>query len=281
MAEQIFDKYKTEYESLFGALPPLDDVTRFPPLSAARTGCIPQNRTNPTPICDGPFHGMPGDQAEFDGMTRADQIAVTMVVANAGKAIAAYERRLSCGPTAFDAWLRGDEALSAAAQRGAALFVGKGECVSCHSGPFLSDQRFHNVGLAPALVQQDFIDANDRGAATGIVQLRASPLSSAGSFSDGSDGRIPPAPTAAMEGAFRTPILRCVSQRPTFMHTGQLRTLPEVVAFFDRGGDPAGAYPGTSELHPLGLYPQDESDLAAFLNALDGPGPTAALKGAP
>ena len=53
-----------------------------------------------------------------------------------------------------------------------------------------------------------------------------------------------------MNGAFRTPILRCVAQRPSFMHTGQLATLAEVVAFFARGGDPFG-YPGTSEIARL------------------------------
>ena len=41
-------------------------------------------------------------------------------------------------------------ALSRAEQRGAAVFMGGGACVSCHAGPRLTDGQFHNVGLSPA-----------------------------------------------------------------------------------------------------------------------------------
>ena len=76
-----------------------------------------------------------------------------------------------------------------------------------------------------------------------------------------------------LRGAFRTPTLRCASKRPSFMHTGQLRSLEQVVAFFDRGGDPAGHYPGENELTPLSLNSDEQADLVAFLATLDGPGP--------
>ena len=117
----------------------------------------------------------------------------------------------------------------------------------------MSDQQFHNVGLTPEVVQQAFIDANDQGAATGLAAAIADPLNTLGVFSDGSDGRLPEAVTPAMTGAFRTPTLRCVSMRPTFMHTGQIGTLAEVVAFFNGGGGSSG-YPGTSEIHALGPH---------------------------
>ena len=74
-----------------------------------------------------------------------------------------------------------------------------------------------------------------------------------------------------MTGAFRTPVLRCVSLRPTFMHTGQIATLAAVVAFFNDGGGSTG-YPGTSEIRALGLTSLEQSDLVAFLEALAGPG---------
>lgn len=282
MARQIYETYQAEYEAVFGPMPDLDDTTQFPPLAADLTGCLPPNRTNPPPICDGPFHGMPGDNAEYDGMTPANQTAVTQLVVNAGKAIGAFERELTCGPTPFDAWMHGDTgAISRSAQRGAAVFVGKGQCVGCHSGPFLSDQQFHNVGLSPIVVQQGFIDADDTGAGSGLLQLIASPLNSESPFSDGTDGRVPVTVSPAMNGAFRTPILRCVGMRPTFMHTGQMGTLAEVVAFFNQGGDPAGRYPGTSEISSLGLSDQDQSDLVAFLQALTGPGAPAELQAPP
>ena len=60
------------------------------------------------------------------------------------------------------------------------------------------------------------------------------------------------------------------------MHTGQFRSLAEVVAFFDAGGHFAG-YPGSNELKALGMSAQEKDDLASFLAALDGPGPAAAL----
>ena len=65
------------------------------------------------------------------------------------------------------------------------------------------------------------------------------------------------------------------------MHTAQMSALDQVVAFFDRGGDRVGGYPGTNELAPLGLTDLEESDLVAFLGALIGPGPAAELRVAP
>jgi cytochrome c peroxidase len=273
MAERLYAEYQPDYEAVFGSMPPLADATQFPPLSAELTGCQPTAPTSssPAPTCDGTFHGMPGDHAEFDGMSAENQTAVTQVVVNAGKAIGAFERLLTCGPTPFDAWMHGAAPVSRAAQRGAAVFVGAGQCTTCHSGPFMSDQQFHNVGLMPALVQQAFIDSNDQGAATGIASALADPLNTKGAFSDGYDGRLPAAVTPAMQGAFRAPILRCASMRPTFMHTGQLYSLTEVVSFFNAGGD-EGGYPGTSEIHPLGLTALQQSDLVAFLQSLLGPG---------
>jgi cytochrome c peroxidase len=280
MAERLFVAYRADYEAVFGAMPHLDDTSQFPALGATLTGCQPKNMTSPSPTCDGTFHGTPGDQAEFDGMTAKNQNAVTEVVVNAGKAIAAFERHLTCGPTPFDVWMHGGAPVSRSAQRGAALFVGAGGCVSCHSGPFMSDQQFHDVGLAPIIVQQDFIDSNDPGAAAGLAYALTNPINSASSFSDGNDGRLPASVPAADTGAFRTPILRCVAMRPTFMHTGQIETLAEVVSFFNAGGANDG-YLGTTEIHPLGLTPLQESDLTAFLESLTGPGPAAQLLGPP
>jgi cytochrome c peroxidase len=204
------------------------------------------------------------------------------VTVNAAKAIAAYVRQLRCGPGRFDAWLDGDAAaLTRAEQRGAALFAGKAGCVGCHAGPNLTDHAFHNVGLQPRVVAVAFIDENDRGAGEGIPAAIADPLNVRGAFSDGDDGRLPAAATPAMEGAFRTPTLRCLSGQPSFMHTGHMTTLDQVVTFFDRGGDAPGGYPGTSEIARLGLDARERADLVAFLGTLEGPGPVTALLAAP
>ena len=158
--------------------------------------------------------------------------------------------------------------------------------MKCHDGPYFSDHAFHNVGLAPARVQSlSFVDADDHGARDGLRAALADPLGTAGAFSDmpGGDGRLPTAIGDGFDGAFRTPTLRCVSKRTSFMHTGQLRRLDGalgVVAFFNRGGDtPIGAPTaiGANELHSLGLSLRETADVVSFLQALDGPGPAIEL----
>ncbi|HWB75974.1 MAG TPA: hypothetical protein VG755_13490, partial [Nannocystaceae bacterium] len=163
-----------------------------------------------------------------------------------------------------------------AEKRGAIAFVSKGECDGCHGGPMLSDYGFHNVGLVPQTVAVVFVDLDDYGASVGLEAARGDPLNSRGVWSDGDDARLPDTVDDAMIGAFRTPSLRCVATHPSFMHTGHMTELADVVAFFRRGGDPGG-FPGTSELHALDLDDGDEADLVAFLHALTGPGPSAEL----
>jgi cytochrome c peroxidase len=277
VAQQIHRRHRAEYQAIFGPLPPLDDAARFPPLTPETTGCLEVNTMAGSKfVC----RGLPGDGADYDHMQPDDQTAVTRVAVNAAKALAAYVRQLRCGPGRFDRWLAGDaKALTPAEQRGAAVFVGRGDCVRCHGGPRLTDGKFHNVGLSPTMVAVAIIDQDDRGAAAGVAQALVDPLSTAGPFSDG-DRKALPAPDPALEGAFRTPTLRCLSSHPSLMHTGQLREVEQAVAFFDRGGDRAG-YPGKNELHPLNLSEGERADLTAFLRTLDGPGPAPALLVAP
>jgi cytochrome c peroxidase len=275
VAQQIFALHRAEYESVFGPMPALDDAVAFPHVDPLDAGC------EEGPVETAQCHGKPGDGAEFDAMLEENQHAATQVAVNAAKAIAAYVRQLRCGPGRFDRWLDGDEeALSRSEQRGAALFVGRGDCATCHAGPRLTDDAFHNVGLRPTTVAVAFTDTGDRGAGEGIAAAQGDPLGSAGIYSDGDRGTLPTEVVPAMEGAFRTPTLRCVANQPSFMHTAQFPTLRHVVSFFARGGDPAG-YPGTNELSPLGLSDDEMNDLVAFLGALEGDGPAADLLGPP
>jgi cytochrome c peroxidase len=281
VAEQLARNYRTQYEAIFGPMPAFDDPQTFPQLSAAGSGCTPKYPGSPVAPCDGSFHGMPGDGAEYDHLDETSQQAVTLAVVNMGKAIGAYERRLTCGASRFDQWMHGSAAaLDASERRGAALFVGKSGCVTCHSGPFFSDQKFHNVGLGPKPVGVVFADLSDRGAAVGIATAISDPLNTHGAYSDGDDGRLPTTVSPQLQGSFKTPMLRCVSLRPSFMHTAQIRTLAQTVDFFNQGGDGPGLY-GTNELHPLGLSASEQEDLVAFLEALSGPGPDPGLQGSP
>jgi cytochrome c peroxidase len=52
------------------------------------------------------------------------------------------------------------------------------------------------------------------------------------------------------------------------MHDGSFATLDEVIDFYDRGG---ARNPGLdAKLRPLGLTPEDRTDLRAFLVSLTG-----------
>lgn len=261
VAQEIARSYREEYEAIFGPLPALDAYEELAPEEA---GCevLPED---PRAICERPG---------------IDDPEVTRVVVSFGKAIDAYVRQLSCGPGRFDAWVNGDEdALTAEEQAGARLFVGRGGCIGCHSGPYFSDQQFHNVGVPGSLSPFTGVDtAGDRGAAVDLAAAREDWLSSRGAFSDGDDGRLDRAPAGtALEGAFRTPMLRCAGRRPSYFHNGEYRSLHDVVQHFIDGGSGARGHVGTSELAPLDLSSEERDQLVAFLRALDGPGPRAEL----
>jgi cytochrome c peroxidase len=140
----------------------------------------------------------------------------------------------------------------------------------------LTDDQFHNVGISPAIVAVAIQDKDDHGAATGLAAALTDPTSTAGELSDGDRQLLPAQIGSTLDGAFRTPTLRCAASHPSYLHTAQLSSLDQVVSFFDRGGDVSG-FPGKSELTPLGLSEQERSDLVAFLGTLTGPGPDEAL----
>jgi cytochrome c peroxidase len=263
-AQRIASEYREEYESIFGPLPSLD---AYEELAAADAGCAE----------------LPTDLAERCPKPGQDDADVIRVVANMGKALGAYQRQLECGTSRFDAWLHGDlAALNAEEQAGAVLFIRSG-CDNCHSGPYMTDQAFYNLGVAH--LDTLFIEPfDDPGASIGLAAVQDDILNSRGEFSDGDDGRLDNVPedTSGLEGAFRTPGLRCVGRRPTYMHAGQMRSLEDVVLFFNRGGD-NGAYLGTKDpiMVPLGLTQEQRGQLVAFLRTLDGPGADAALLGPP
>ena len=87
----------------------------------------------------------------WEAMTAEDRTIVNRVLANWGKAIAAYEYQLISVDSPFDQFVSAGPGLGrrspAAAKRGARLFVGKAACIDCHSGPQLTDEQFHNIGV--------------------------------------------------------------------------------------------------------------------------------------
>jgi cytochrome c peroxidase len=243
LAHRIAMSYRASYEAVFGPLPALDDLARFPE------------------------SGAPGDPA-FDQMAPADREEVNRLTANVGKAFEAYQRKLATGPAPLDRFLAGDPAaLTAAQRRGLIVFVRAG-CIGCHAGPLLSDQQFHDLGV-PTLPGA----TPDRGRAEGLERLAADPFNAQGPYRDGPRPEPPSTPTPADVGAFRTQSLRNVARSAPYGHDGRFATLREMVDFhLAGGGRGAPGVLGTVDalLQRRALLTADEDDLLSLFDALNG-----------
>ena len=67
-------------------------------------------------------------------------------------------------------------------------------------------------------------------------------------------------------GRFRTPSLRNVGMTGPYMHDGSIRTLPEVVEFYAKGGHPNPALDAVIGTRALTV--EERADLVAFLGSL-------------
>ncbi|MDA0739265.1 MAG: hypothetical protein O3A59_10000 [Nitrospirae bacterium] len=157
------------------------------------------------------------------------------------KAIASFQRTLLSGNSAYDQFgIGGNEmALSANAQNGFRVFVGKGQCLRCHFGFNFTDERFHNLGVD---WDNDHIDVGRYGVTKNPKDL----------------------------GAFKTPTLREVARTAPYMHDGRFATLRQVVDFYDQGGIPNPHIDPV--IKPLNLTDLEKDDLVKFLHALNGEG---------
>lgn len=260
--------HRTEFEALFGPLPPMDDTTRFPPRAMPQPG-------DPTAP----------DNVAWEAMALADREAVNVAFVNFAKSIEAYERRLVPQRAPFDdyaAAVRAETdstALSADAIAGLRLFVGRAGCTNCHDGPRFTDDGFHNLAVPPSPGDEGRSLGRQRGA----LDVLADPFNCAGPYSDRRDAcaeleHLDPAfPDFA--GSFRTPSLRSVARTPPYMHNGTLATLDAVVRFYAEL--PGQAVVGHREmtLTPLTLTDDERRQLVAFLESLTGaPLPDALLK---
>lgn len=242
LAHRMATSFAAAYQKAFGALPALDDVTRFPE------------------------HGKPGDPS-WEGMLPADREAVEIVAANVGKALEAYERRAIAGRAPFDAFLLGDaSAITPQAVRGLTVFLRAG-CPRCHGGPMLTDERFHRVGLGVG------DGAADRGRATGLATLAANEFRGDGDYADPPRGPAPPTATADDVGAFRTPSLRNVARTAPYGHDGSVATLRDMVQRQLGGGLAGPLGPVDPLLEPRDVPSEDVDAILAFFAALDGSAP--------
>jgi cytochrome c peroxidase len=211
-------------------------------------------------------------------MAEGDRIAVNRIFAETGKALAAFQIRLESRDSAFDRFatglLSGDaralDELGKSARSGLRIFVGRGQCTLCHSGPMLSDGEFHDARARP----RDAEYVSDPGRAAAVSQLRDTEFGVAGLYADEPNPEMEVLlehlrDTPESFGQLRTPSLRNVATTAPYMSKGQFATLLEVVRFYSRGEGAARVdHHGEQVIAPLRLTSREEEDLVAFLQSL-------------
>ncbi|GAB3989623.1 cytochrome c peroxidase [Spirosoma daeguense] len=156
------------------------------------------------------------------------------------EALSAYERTLETSDTPYDRFVNGDDAaLSASAQRGRILFIGKANCANCHAGEDFTADRFKNIGLYDGQKLQDA-------------------------------GRYVITKDSTHMGHFKVPGLRNVALTPPYMHNGMFKTLRQVLDYYNQ---PDAVVKGShnrdlSLSAPLNLNEEELTDLESFLQAL-------------
>jgi cytochrome c peroxidase len=262
IARRIASQYAGDYEKVFGKLPDLQSL----PVAASPVGSL-------------------SEREAWTRMTESSHAQINRIYANMGKAIAAYERMIEYGESRFDhyanAVVSGNEAgqriLSTQEVRGLRVFITRGQCATCHSGPLLTDHAFHNTAVraTPA--------SPDKGRFEGVKKLLGDEFNCLGPYSDARpeqcvELQFLASDDSAQMGSFRTPGLRNVALRPPYMHAGQFTSLEQVVRHYMRA---PVATVGRSEITArstrdanrivIQLGEPDVADLVAFLSTLTGP----------
>jgi cytochrome c peroxidase len=167
------------------------------------------------------------EKAFTDGITKE----------NLGKAIASFERVLLRGDSPLDRFREMGQrsAMTAEERHGQWLYESKGGCWKCHNGPNFTDERFHNTG----------------------VSWKKEPLDL---------GRFSVTKVDTDLGKFKTPTLRGLSLTAPYMHDGSMKTLDEVVDYYNRGGNKNSNLDPL--IAPLNLSEEEKKALVAFLKAL-------------
>jgi cytochrome c peroxidase len=254
-ARYVAGYYRKDYERVFGRLPDVGDL----PSHASHAGDSAARTL---------WAAMP--------TSRRDE--VTRVYANMGKAIAAFERTISFGETRFDRYVAAEvsgkahtpaDALTEDEVAGLRLFIGKANCVNCHNGPRLTDDHFHNTGVAAS----PLVASVDSGRAVGVRQVQAGEFNCLSKYSDARPEQCSELRFTVTEGdelmrAYKTPSLRNIAERAPFMHAGQVATLGDVIAHYTRAPK---APLGKTELRRLSISSEERRQLEAFLRTLSAP----------
>lgn len=199
------------------------------------------------------------------------------VMVDAAKAMAAFQETLVTGKTPFDrfrdALAAGDRATAAeyptAAQRGAMLFFGPGNCAVCHTGPLFTNGEFADVAI-PYFTGPGRVDPGRHG---GIQKLKASPFNRLGRHSDATDPAVSWATRHVANnhqtfGQFKVPSLRELTRTAPYMHNGSVPTLQAVVEHYADINMERLHTDGEAILAPMDLSDRQKADLVAFLESL-------------
>jgi cytochrome c peroxidase len=179
---------------------------------------------------------IPGYRALFAKAFGGEEITMDRVA----MAIACFERTVLSGNAPYDKYKRGMKtALTAPQVRGMSVFFGQAMCDRCHEGANFTLNAYANLGVGTDKPEPDV-------------------------------GRYAVTHDPRDWGAFKTPTLREIEHTAPYMHDGSLRTLDEVVEFYNKGGIPNKNL--DAAIKPLHLTDQQKSDLVAFLKSLSGEG---------
>jgi len=194
---------------------------------------------------------------------------------NIARAIAAYERSPEVNPfsSKYDYYLKGKAKLSKIEKKGLKLFEGKGMCSNCHPSsmkkngelPLFTDFTYDNLGV-PKNPNNPFYNMPPKWNPDGADWI-----------DPGLGGFL----TDPQEwGKHKVPTLRNVDKRPypefvkAYVHNGVFKSLGEVVHFYNTRDVKDWPEPevaenvNTDELGDLGLTPDEEEAIVAFLKTL-------------
>ena len=172
-----------------------------------------------------------------------------------GLAIAAYERTLLSNQAPFQEWLHGDHsALNEQELRGAIVFFGKGNCVSCHTGPALNSMAFYGLGMknfdGPGTYGNDATKPEQKGR---------------GGFTGREEDMF----------KFKVPQLYNLADSRFYGHGASFTSVREVIEYKNNAIPENGQVPASQlafAFRPLGLTDAEMDDLTAFIeNGLHDP----------
>lgn len=212
---------------------------RAPTLEEQVKGPIanPIEMGNTHDACVTNLDNVPGYRALFAKAFGTEEVSIDRIA----KAVATFERTLLSGNSPYDRFTAGDKkALTPAQIRGMKIFFNKAKCDKCHEGLNFTSNSYHNLGVGIDKPSPDL----------GRYEVTKEPHD---------------------WGAFKTPTLREVANTAPYMHDGSMKTLDEVVEFYDKGGNWNKNLDADIRKR-LSLTRDEKADLVAFLRALSGEG---------